>query len=495
MRNLMAVCVLIAACMLGAAARDACARGMGQRRVISRIDTPSAQAQQEEQATEATGKKFETAPGKIPMLEKAVDPDAYVLGPYDELAVSIMGPEPRIFSLTVLPEGNVFMPGVGVVHADGLTLTEFRAALTSKVEQYFRNIELYCYLKAPAIFRVFVTGQVRNPGSVEVSGVERVSDAIEKAGKVTDSGSQRLIVLERGGKPERIDLLLFLKRGDYDRNPYLRSGDRIYVPPKGWQASIVGEVTLPSMYEIIEGETVNDLIAIAGGFTTDAFQDSVLLSRVGNAGGITTASIPSARFDLSLADMDEIGVFSKFKGRLQVFVDGAVKRTGRFFLAPGEGLADLIVRTGGFTERADLSRAFIERKDGTVIQVNLPDYLSPEPTKDFRIEDGDLLTIPRIPSTITVGGEVTQPGEFNFNGDLTVAQYVGMAGGPTMEGSMGSIVIYSADGKSRQGNSEMHPARGDVIIVKRSPYRMFAEFLGGVVRLGTVVITIIALTR
>jgi len=106
-----------------------------------------------------------------------------------------------------------------------------------------------------------------------------------------------------------------------------------------------------------------------------------------------------------------------------------------------------------------------------------------------------LLTIPRIPSTITVGGEVTKPGEFNFNGDLTVAQYVGLAGGPTGDGSMNSVVIYSPDGKSRGAHRDVHPSRGDVIIVKRSHYRILGDLLGGVIRLGTVVISIIVLTR
>lgn len=495
MRKLMAASFLIAAYFLCVSAHWAPVSGAGQSDVLSRIGSSSAQDQEEGKANEETGKKFETAPGIIPMLEKAIDPDSYVLGPYDELAVSIMGPESRTFSLTVLPEGNVFMPGVGVVHADGLTITEFRSALTTKVEKYFRNIELYCYLKAPAIFRVFVTGEVRNPRAVEVSGVERVTDAIEKAGKVTDSGSRRLITLERNGKAERVDLLLFLKKGDFENNPYLRSGDRVHVPPKGWQASIVGEVNMPSMYEIIDGETVRDLINIAGGFTTDAFEDSVLLSRVGDAGGVSTAAIPDARFDMSLKDMDEIGVFNRLKGRLQVHVEGAVRRTGRFFLAPGEGLAELIVRAGGFTDRADLSHAYIEKKNGAITRVNLPDYLSPTPAKDMRLEDGDLLTIPRIPSTITVGGEVTKPGEFGFNGDLTVAQYVGLAGGPTGDGSMNSVVIYSPDGKARGAHRDMHPSRGDVIIVKRSHYRILGDLLGGVIRLGTVVISIIVLTR
>jgi polysaccharide export outer membrane protein len=498
MRKPMGACVITALCLAclftpGTPARGAEQRGILAKRTIAEIG--QAQAQEETKTTEETPKKFETVPGKVPMLERAVDPDSYVLGPYDELAVSIMGPEPRDFSLTVLPEGDVVMPGVGSIHADGLTLTEFRRALAAKVEQYFRNIGFYCYLKAPAIFRVFVTGEVRNPGAVEVSGVERVTDAIEKAGNVTGSGSRRLITVERGRDTLRVDLLAFLEQGDFESNPYLRSGDRVHVPVKSWQASIFGQVNLPGIYEIIEGETVRDLIGFAGGFTTDAFTDSVLVSSVGANGELSTASIPASELGMVLKDMDEVAVYDRLKDRLQVHVEGAVKRTGRFYLAPGEGLDELIVRTGGFTDRADLAHAYIEGKKGAVRMVNLPDYLSPDPSKNLTLEDGDVLTIPRIPSTITVGGEVNNPGEFNYNSEFTVAQYVGLAGGPTKDGSIDRVVLYSPGGKARRVDRGMHPARGDVIIVKRSAYSIVGEVAGGIIRLGTVVISIIVLTK
>ena len=115
---------------------------------------------------------------QMPILEKAVDPDEYVLGPNDQLLINIMGPESRTFTPTILPEGDVFIPGIGAIHADGLSLSEFRRKLSKKVSRYYKNIELYCHLLTPRVFRVFVIGEVGNPGFVEVSAVERVSDAL-----------------------------------------------------------------------------------------------------------------------------------------------------------------------------------------------------------------------------------------------------------------------------------------------------------------------------
>jgi len=448
----------------------------------------------DETAKEAQTKLFKPST-EAPILERAVDPDSYVLGPYDRLSMTIMGTEPRTYVLSVLPEGDVLVPMIGPIRADGLTLTEFRRALAAKVDMYFRNIELYCYLETPALFRVFVTGEVENPGVVAVSGVERVVDALEKAGSVKGNGSLRAITLERGGESIRVDLLRFLDQGDLKYNPFLRSGDRIYVPPAEWHASIAGRVHRPSGYEIVEGETIADLIALGGGFASEAIEDSVLMKRVGSSGEVTMTNVPKAQFGMPLRDGDEIGVYDGLKDRRYVTVEGAAMRTGRFELARGEGVSSLIVRAGGFKSSADLTAAYLARKGGSVMKLDLKDYLSPEPSKDLPLENGDELTIPYLATKITVGGEVNQPGEFPYSGDLSIVQYIGLAGGPTRDGSVDRIVIYSPDGRVRHAGRDSRVYGGEVIVVKRSTYKLFADVFRSTIQLGTFVVSIIILAN
>jgi hypothetical protein len=121
--------------------------------------------------------------------------------------------------------------------------------------------------------------------------------------------------------------------------------------------------------------------------------------------------------------------------------------------------------------------------------------LSQSVHQDIRLKDGDKLYIPSVNEIIAVGGEVKVPGSFKYQGDLTVAHYIGLAGGPTENGSIGRIVIYSTDGSIRGVAKDARPNRGDVIIVKKSRVRLVGEFFNGVIRLGTVVISIIILTR
>jgi len=471
---------------LGAVQKDAL-----KRKGLKEIEQPISETEEAPSAAEA---RTAMSLSNLPILERTVDPDSYVLGPYDEIGVTIVGPEPRSYVINVLPEGDVLIPGVGPVHADGLTLNEFRRALASEVEKYFRNIELYCYLETPALFRVFVTGEVVKPGVVAVSGVERVTDAIEKAGSVKGGGSLRLITLERGGNLIRVDLFRFLNQGDLKDNPFLHSGDRVYVPPGGSHAAISGQVKRPGTYEIVEGETVADLITLAGGFAADALEDSMLVTRI-EGGGVTTMSITKSQFDMPLRNMDEFGVFDRLKGRRFVFVEGATNRTGRFVLAANEGLSELMVRAGGLKYNADISSAYIQKRNGATIRADLKDYLSPGPSKNLGLEDGDALTIPFLRSTVTVGGEVNEPGEFAYSGDLSVVQYIGLAGGPTKDGSVDRVAIYSPDGRVRAVDRNGHPGRGDVIIVKKSTYKILGDFFGGVVRIGTLIVSILILNK
>ena len=176
-------------------------------------------------------------------------------------------------------------------------------------------------------------------------------------------------------------------------------------------------------------------------------------------------------------------------------VEGGTLRTGRFFLAQNEGLADLIVRSGGLKASADRSAAYIQKKNGTTVKVDLKDYLSPAPAKNIELEDGDVLTIPEIRKMVSVGGEVNAPGEFPYNGDMTIVQYIGLAGGPSKDGSVDRVVIYSPDGRSHGVGRDAHPDRGDVIIVKKSAYKVFGDFFSGVIRIGTIVVSILILNK
>jgi hypothetical protein len=57
------------------------------------------------------------------------------------------------------------------------------------------------------------------------------------------------------------------------------------------------------------------------------------------------------------------------------------------------------------------------------------------------------------------------------------------------------VVVYSPDGRAHGVDRNAHPGGGDVIIVKKSAYKIFGDFFSGVIRVGTIVVSILILNK
>jgi len=395
----------------------------------------------------------------------------------------------------VLPEGDVFVPSVGAIRADGLTLNEFRKRLDEEVDRFFKNVKIYCYLQEPRIFRVFVTGEVETPGAMNVSAVQRVSDAVELAGSIKSEGSNRRVLLYRGTDTLEVDILRYVLKGDFSTNPFLSNGDRIHVPVALRHVALRGAVHKSSNYEILPSESIGELIDLAGGLRAEAVRDRILLTRIQKDGSVITMQVPSSDFDMVLQDRDELNVIDGMTGTNRVFVFGATEQEGSYYITEGEGLRSLLGRVAVYDVDADLTAATLERETGELIRVDLKTFVPPGTAEDIPLMDGDVLHIPKVDQTVAVGGQVQLPGRMRFVSHWTVAQYVGAAGGPTSEGSIDRVVVISNDGTSVTTDSKYHPNSGDVIIIKRSKTRIFADVFSGLIGVGTLIISIVALSR
>jgi protein involved in polysaccharide export with SLBB domain len=431
----------------------------------------------------------------IPKLEQAIDPDEYILGPYDRLLVNVIGTESRTFAMVVLPEGDVFVPSVGAIKADGLSLNEFRKRLDEEVNRFFKNVKIFCYLQEPRIFRVFVTGEVETPGAVNVSAVQRVSDAVELAGSIISEGSNRRVMLYRSADTLEVDVLRYVLKGDFSTNPFLSNGDRIHVPVAQRHATIRGAVHKGMNYEVLPDESIGDLIDLAGGFRAEAVRDRVLLTRVHEDGTVNTIPVLADEFDMILNDRDELNIIDGMTGTNRVFVFGATSQEGTYYITEGEGLRSLLGRIAIYNVDADLTAATLERENGELVSVDLKAFVPPSTVEDIPLGDGDILHIPTVDQTVAVGGQVQLPGRMRFVSHWTVAQYVGAAGGPTQEGSIDRVIVISKNGESITTDSHYHPNSGDVIIIKRSKTRIFADIFTGLIGVGTLIISIVALSR
>lgn len=435
-------------------------------------------------------------------LDAPIDPDTYIIGPYDEFLLFIRGQQTAEVSLRVLPEGTVLVPNAGVLHVAGLTITEFRARLREKLSQYYRNVELHCQLVVPRTFIVYVLGEVAQPGPVLVSAPFRLDMAVDAAGGVNNQGTVRAIEVRMGETLVRTaDLQRFRRLGDLEQNPALTEGQTVFVPSRGPMCQVYGEVWHGGSYEVLDDETVADMIELAGGYTMTADRERIVLEHVDDDEETTVLSqSPEAVLSSRVTDRDVVVVPDRRTFRPQPFVRviGGGGREGRIYLEEGETLASFVPRLMRLRNTHDLSDAVIEREvDGRTlsIPIDFEAVIAGAPVDTLALHDGDVISFPLVSDLVYVTGEVTLPGEVDFQRGLPAGKYIALAGGPTQQGSIDKIEIYDSKGHRRSGNRDTEVFRGETILVKRRTSVIFGNVFFGVISLTSLAVALVAVTQ
>jgi len=433
------------------------------------------------------------------LVEASVDPATYILGPQDILALQIILSETRTEQVPVLPEGVVMVPNVGAVPAAGLTLTAFRQRLHAAVAERYRSFEVNCYLAKARQFRVYVTGEVREPGVLAARATDRVSDVVERAGGLGERGSERAIEVRdlQGNVLAHADLAAFRRRGRLDSNPTLAAGNVVFVAARNRTVTVEGAVASPGDYEWVPADDIADVIELAGGLLPTADRSQVSVERVRAEGDARTDVVDLDAGGHPAADVRRIVVNSTLVGQRRVFVvtpEGEQRALG---LGAGESLRDLARRVGSMARDADWSHAELSSRDASGrperVAVDLPRVLNGE--GDRPLQDGDVLSVPRLRDYVYVSGFVSRPGRYPYRSDWTVNDYIGEAGGPASGGSTGSVRIYDDGGKSRGADRKSPLQRGETLYLDRSFVSKASSALGLVANLSALVISIVALNR
>jgi len=374
-------------------------------------------------------------------INPALVPEEYLLGPGDNIIVSLWGRVQQEWNLTVDREGKIFIPKVGEIPAWGMTLDEFKHHLDAKLSTVYTGYERRVTLGKIRTIKVFVYGEVTSPGGYAVSALSTLFNALYMAGGPSENGSFRRIKLIRDQKTMPIDLYDFLVKGDKTCDVPLLSGDVIFIPLAGPQATIRGEVKRPAVYELLSDETVGDLIDLAGGPTADAYLGRLMLDRVGENDSREVIDLDFSgddRENLPLADGDDLSVFSIYQMRHNiVWVNGMVKHPGTFERTASMRISDLIDKgqllpSGVYVDRADLYR---HHRDGQteIIAVDLASVLRGDATADAELCDLDSLYIYSTDEVerkkyVYVDGMVQNPGQYPLYENMTVSDLIFLAG-------------------------------------------------------------------
>ncbi|MDH4222576.1 MAG: SLBB domain-containing protein [candidate division Zixibacteria bacterium] len=455
-------------------------------------------------------------------LEKFVDSKEYIVGSGDVLFIVLWDEFQTNYSLKVTPEGTILIPRVGNLFVAGKTLEEVKSQIEIEVFKKYKNIQITITLLNLRKFKVSVTGAIKNPGVYSAYANERVSEVIEKAGGGIENSSTRNIILKRiDGTNKRVDVLRFLRTGENDRNPYVLDGDIIHVPVKDtsiYICGIYGAVKNPGEYEYFEGDSLLDLINLAGGLTVDAELSTVEIVRFNSDNKNIMVLRKDLRSLFSVIDRDEnipilpddrvfIRSLPEFREKKQVIIKGEVLYPGVYAINEGETkLTDLIQMAGGFSDDAFLIEAEMFREYGfqetdleferlkkipvgdmktyeyeyfktksrekpgriSVDFVRL--FRGNEPDQDVMLRDGDKIFIPKKSYVVKISGNVVNSGYLNYEAGKGYLYYIEKAGGFSWRADKGKVkLIKGATGEWVKPNKNIEP--GDVIWIPEKPER------------------------
>lgn len=387
---------------------------------------------------------------------------------------------------------------------------------------------------------VSLKGNVQQPGEYQLKPGMRLADLIPSAQVLLPESYLESVEITRLAPPdfhrERLtaNLRKALMGSDFD-NILLQEQDAIKVFSR-WEVedkpkvAINGAVVNPGVYEYQQGMSVRDLVTAGGSPKRNAYLDSAELSRVIVVGekaesrrfqldlNKALSSDPQHNFVLQPDDVLIVRSVSDWNDATDKFVKlkGEVRFPGVYTVARGEKLSSVVLRAGGFTDKAYLFGAKFTRRsvreaqqkrmdevvlrtekeimqkqaslatlstskeelEGTkaaleglmksleqmrrlraegriVLQLAKLDELK-KSSYDIELEGGDEIDIPQRSSVVHVLGQVYNQTSFVFLPDSAgVGAYLHKAGGPTREAEESEMYIIRADGTviSRQQSS------------------------------------------
>jgi protein involved in polysaccharide export with SLBB domain len=374
---------------------------------------------------------------------KIATPVNYIIGPEDQLNISVYGNSVVDWKLDVSPEGNINIPGVGVLNVAGKTFEQATASIKSKLiaNNYAigRGTTLQVSLGNIRSIKVIMVGELVKPGTYTLPSLATAFNALSSAGGPNDIGSYRKIEIIRNNRIIRtLDIYDFLVKGSQKDNISLQDQDVIRVPSYSIRVDLKGEVKTPALFEVLPGETLQDVIRFSGGFSDQAYTARIKVTQVSDQQHRITDVFENdyknyipLRGDKYVVDR----ILDRYTNRVTIL--GAVFRPGEFELQNGLTVSQLIKNAGGLKEDAFTGRGSIIRlnTDNSTQQLsfNVNDVLN-NASADIRLQREDSVTISskfdlRNQYKITIKGEVRKPGDFNYADSMKVADLIIRAGG------------------------------------------------------------------
>jgi polysaccharide export outer membrane protein len=290
--------------------------------------------------------------------------DDYILGPGDEIVVTLRGQDNSEYHVTVDRDGNVVLPKISPIAATGRKLGDLRAQLQASVHSAYTATEAYVTVGRLRQVSVTVAGEVWSPGVRILTGLSTPVDALMVSGGIKKTGSLRKVQLIHQGHSSTIDLYSLLTGSGIARQFTLGDGDRIVVPPLTKVVAVAGWVRRAGIYEIPAGQTgisVQALTALAGGLEVRGHYRLAAL-RVEDSGQTQLVSITSQSSPIRDGE-----ILLALPGADQVVdratLAGGTALSGSYSIKDGTRLSDILKAPGALGQSPYTIFGVISRRD------------------------------------------------------------------------------------------------------------------------------------
>lgn len=278
-----------------------------------------------------------TAVGDLPL------PNDYKISLRDQFTVILSGSKEAIFNLNVKLDGTILFPELGAISVVGLSLQEVKDKLSLLIEQSYIGVNIDVSMQNLSAKKITIVGAVKTPGTYLINPFSTITSALAYSGGVSEIGSLRDIKLIRNNKIVlSFDLYDLLIKGDRSKDLTLEAGDTLLINAATQFVEITGAVKRPAIYEILKGETLEDIVDFALGFNQTANKSNISISFLDlKQSQIVKKNVSS--LNQSLSNALSINVFnyvSEDTSDIQVL--GAVEEPGFYDIKKYNNLESLI---------------------------------------------------------------------------------------------------------------------------------------------------------
>ena len=395
----------------------------------------------------------------IPFWQNLPTPNDYILGPGDEIIVSLYGAIELSITETINRDGQVFLKDVGTINLSGMSIDKAYKYIKNKYSKAYSTL----LGDKPTTFFDITLGELKSinvhvvgfavyPGIHIVHPFSSVFSALSQSGGVDLNGSLREIKIIRDGNIiSSVDLYDYIFLGKSLSDIRLLDQDIILIPPRKSTIAINGRIKNPGYYEAKPSENIQTLINYSGGYSTLA-QDYVFI--VNNDYKKRRSAIIKAEelYKNKIFNGDSIHVPIIYPFQEYITLEGSIKSPGKYPYQQGMSLKELLLIDGSientvFKNSIDLKNISIYRRKQNSIDIERLVIDLTDNKNDIILQNFDQISVPpnqlyKPLHSIIITGEVLLPGLYNINNQKTLNDIINSSGGLTKDALKNGIEIY-----------------------------------------------------